>query len=73
MLQWPDFYLLESLNYLLMMLPQGKIFNMLKSRLEFVELMDKENRLGPPCQSVPNPLQIEVLFQEYQMVGSCLF
>lgn len=34
-----DPYLLEALTALLMILPQGKIFNMLKSRLEVAKLV----------------------------------
>jgi hypothetical protein len=35
-------YLLESLTALLMILPQGKIFNMLKNRLEVAKLIPWE-------------------------------
>lgn len=56
--------LLECLNELLMILPQGKIFNMLRNRLDSQNL-SKTFHQGFQSKG-ENPIDIEACFRSYQ-------
>jgi hypothetical protein len=49
-----------------MILPQGKIFNMLRNRLDSAGLIPKKEKIHEMtvCK-IQNPLQIENLFESY--------
>jgi hypothetical protein len=54
-----DYYLLECLNSLLMILPQGKIFNMLRNRLDSAGIIAKANKIVTlKEQNRVNPIDI---------------
>ena len=64
-----DYHLLECLNSLLMILPQGKIFNMLRNRLDSAGIIAKSNKiLTLNNQNKVNPIDIEALLQDYKTV-----
>ena len=52
-----DYYLVETLAALLMILPQGKVFNMLKGRLEVSRLAGGVSEKGESISE--NPIDIE--------------
>ena len=64
-----DYHLLECLNSLLMILPQGKIFNMLRNRLDSAGIIAKSNKIVTlNNQNKVNPIDIEALLQDYKTV-----
>ena len=64
-----DYHLLECLNSLLMILPQGKIFNMLRNRLDSAGIIAKSNKIVTlNNQNKVNPIDIEALLRDYKTV-----
>lgn len=63
LLERRDPFLLEALAALLMILPQGKVFNMLKGRLEVGRLVGVGIAKGKMEES--NPIDIDKCLKEY--------
>ena len=68
-LEQDDYYLMETLNSLLMILPQGKIFNMLRRRLDSTGIIPKENKVHIVSRpTITNPVDVDELFEDYKEV-----
>jgi len=59
-LEQDDEYLMESLYSLLMILPQGKIFNMLRKRLDSGGIISKDSKIHiiKKHSQLKNPINI---------------